>query len=31
MLRVKVNSPAGFLTFTDHKIRIVRPGDVYPN
>lgn len=31
MPKVKVNSPAGFLTFTDHQIRVVRPGDPYPN
>ena len=27
----KVNLPGGFMTFTDHQIRIVRPGDSYPN
>jgi hypothetical protein len=27
----KVKLPNGLITFTDHQIRIVRPGDPYPN
>jgi hypothetical protein len=27
----KVNLPSGHLRFTDHQIRIVRPGEPYPN
>jgi hypothetical protein len=27
----KVNLPSGHLRFTDHEIRIVRPGEPYPN
>ncbi len=27
----KVNLPSGHLRFTDHQIRIVKPGDPYPN
>jgi hypothetical protein len=27
----KVNLPGGHMTFTDHQIRIVKPGDPYPN
>lgn len=27
----KVNLPGGHLRFTDHEIRIVHPGDAYPN
>jgi hypothetical protein len=27
----KVNLPNGHLTFTDHQIRIVKPGDLFPN
>jgi hypothetical protein len=31
MPKIKVRSLAGLLTFTDHQIRIVRPGEAYPN
>jgi len=31
MQKVKVSSPAGMLVFTDHDIRVNRPGDPYPN
>ena len=31
MEKVKVSSPAGLLIFTDHDIRVNRPGDPYPN
>jgi hypothetical protein len=31
MQKVKVSSPAGLLVFTDHDIRVNRPGDPYPN
>jgi hypothetical protein len=31
MQKVKVSSPAGPLVFTDHYIRVNRPGDPYPN
>lgn len=31
MPKVDVNTPGGLLTFTDHQIRIVHPGAVYPN
>jgi CxxC motif-containing protein (DUF1111 family) len=27
----KVTLPNGHMTFTDHEIRVVRPGDGYPN
>ena len=27
----KVTLPNGHMTFTDHQIRVVRPGDAYPN
>jgi formate-dependent nitrite reductase cytochrome c552 subunit len=27
----KINLPGGHAKFTDHEIRIVRPGDPYPN
>jgi formate-dependent nitrite reductase cytochrome c552 subunit len=27
----KVELPNGLITFTDHQIRVVRPGDPYPN
>jgi cytochrome c554/c'-like protein len=27
----KVQLPGGHMTFTDHEIRIVKPGDAYPN
>jgi len=27
----KVNLPGGHMTFTDHQIRIVKPGEPYPN
>jgi hypothetical protein len=27
----KVNLPGGLMTFTDHQIRIVKPGDSFPN
>ena len=27
----KVNLPGGHMAFTDHQIRIVRPGEPYPN
>jgi hypothetical protein len=31
MPKTKVNTPGGLLTFTDHQIRIVKPGEAYPN
>jgi hypothetical protein len=31
MPKVNVNSPAGLLPFTDHQIRIVKPGAPYPD
>jgi hypothetical protein len=31
MPKVKVNTPAGLITFTDHDIRMAKPGDPYPN
>jgi len=31
MPKVEVNTPGGLLTFTDHQIRIARPGEAYPN
>jgi hypothetical protein len=31
MPKVHVNTPGGLLTFTDHQIRIDRPGEAYPN
>jgi hypothetical protein len=27
----KVNLPGGHMAFTDHQIRVVKPGDQYPN
>jgi hypothetical protein len=27
----KVDLPGAHFSFTDHRIRIVRPGDPYPN
>jgi formate-dependent nitrite reductase cytochrome c552 subunit len=27
----KVNLPGGHMSFTDHEIRIVKPGEPYPN
>jgi len=27
----KIKMPGGFVTFTDHQIRIVKPGEPYPN
>jgi hypothetical protein len=27
----KVELPGGHMTFTDHQVRVVRPGDTYPN
>jgi formate-dependent nitrite reductase cytochrome c552 subunit len=27
----KVTLPNGHMTFTDHQIRVVKPGDPYPN
>ena len=31
MPKIKVNSPGGLLTFTDHQIRIAKSGEPYPN
>jgi hypothetical protein len=31
MPKVKMNTPAGLITFTDHDIRLGKPGDLYPN
>jgi len=31
MPKIDVNTPGGVLTFTDHQIRTVRPGEPYPN
>jgi len=27
----KVTLPGGHMKFTDHQIRVVKPGDGYPN
>lgn len=31
MPKIRINSPGGLLTFTDHQIRIAKPGEPYPN
>jgi len=31
MPKVQVNMPGGLITFTDHTIRLGRPGEPYPN
>jgi hypothetical protein len=31
MPKVRMNTPAGMITFTDHDIRLGKPGDLYPN